>query len=195
MMEPSYEKHFIFIESVIFVSFVVLDLKGTYSSYVKYLGVVVCFVFELLNKQGIKAVAMFFTLMADLFLLVLNKHYIVGVLLFVVAQIIYHIFLGNKSNYKNACVLSVSISLVGLVVLKLTSDITLLSFLAIFYFSNLLSNVYLSKEKNKALFFGFVLFVCCDICVGFHNLLPNNFIFMFLIWVFYLPSQVLIALG
>jgi hypothetical protein len=81
--------------------------------------------------------------------------------------------------------------------------------IATVYAIELISNVtvsaqrYSSEQKSfraRCGFYGFVAFLCCDICVALRFLamqgsLPDDIIPLvsYLVWVFYYPSQVLIA--
>ena len=54
--------------------------------------------------------------------------------------------------------------------------------------------------RARCAFYGFTCFICCDMCVALRFLTLNNIIpaialplTSFLVWVFYYPSQVLIA--
>ena len=78
-----------------------------------------------------------------------------------------------------------------------------LNLLAGLYFSQLLSNTILAwtrRGRRWRLFaLGLTLFVGCDVCVGLFNALPPGspryFAVSIGMWLFYLPSQVLIALS
>ena len=188
-----YKKSFILCESLIYITFIVFDILNKDSLYIKYLGIVVCFLFSLKSKN-IASIALATTLCADFFLLVLNKHYEIGLLFFIITQLTYCFYLNNKNYLYVRFICFVF----GLIVLFVANNISLLNVLVIFYFSNLLINCIESfKLKDKTLFVGLLLFVCCDICVGLFNTNVStslyNFV-SFMMWVFYLPSQVLICL-
>ena len=194
-MKTKYKHPFIIIELSIYVCFIAMDLLGINSTYIKYAGIILCFVFSMLNKQRLKSLAFALTLVADYFLLVINDYYLIGIIAFICVQLVYHIFLGNKNNYKSSLFLGLLFMSIGLIALSYTLNLNALSILAIIYFGNLLVNVYMSHQKNKVIFLGFVLFMFCDICVGLHNMFLTNHTLSILMWVFYLPSQVLISLG
>ena len=76
----------------------------------------------------------------------------------------------------------------------------LLNAVSLFYFTLLLGNLFssLTNKKLRIMSGGFLLFVCCDICVGLFNLLERGPVYdavSLLMWIFYLPSQVLLAIG
>lgn len=191
-------KQFIIIESIIYLSFLVLDILKIDSDYIKYLGIIFCFVNVLYNKKKYQCISMFFTLIADYFLLILLDHYEIGVSSFIFAQITYIYFLGNidKSYFKVFLFIRGFVIIAGTLVLNICSSLTLLNELVLIYFSNLVLNciqAYLTQNKKLAI--GLTLFVCCDICVGLFNINAANSVAAFLMWFFYLPSQVLICLA
>jgi hypothetical protein len=94
-------------------------------------------------------------------------------------------------------------------------EIDLTIFVSLFYFANLLSNLFRALDVYKydkfplvnssLLVAGFILFLLCDINVGIYNILsfnlPNIYLNVLrnlslrLMWFFYLPSQIFIALS
>ena len=78
-----------------------------------------------------------------------------------------------------------------------------LNLAAALYFSQLASNALLAWTLRgahwRAFALGLTLFAGCDICVGLFNVLPAASPLYFPasigMWLFYLPSQVLIALS
>ncbi|MBO4359035.1 MAG: hypothetical protein J5796_04460 [Erysipelotrichaceae bacterium] len=192
------KKAFLTVESVIYVLFILMDLKGLDSTYVKYAGMVFCFLYCLMGKYNYMKAAMFFTLLADFFLLVLNDHYLIGVSSFIVVQMVYCLYLYTRSCSTYLPVRAV-IYAVLLVAMYLKGELDLFNAAVLFYFMNLTMNFIssLSGDVSGLYSIGLFLFVLCDICVGLHNLLPAGKpydIATFLMWVFYLPSQVLISI-
>ncbi len=91
--------------------------------------------------------------------------------------------------------------------LAFTGSLTVLSGLVCLYFPQLVCNAAESLAlppglQNRLFSAGLWLFLCCDICVGLHNLLPllpGSFpaiaaFAQIAMWAFYLPSQVLMGL-
>jgi len=186
------------IESIIYLSFISFDLLKIDSTYLKYLGIVLCLIYVIYNKKSYKVIALSFTLIADLFLLVLNQNYELGVFIFIGAQISYLLYLRsiNNKSFKTFLPIRIFIIIVGSIVLYLSKNNSLLNELVLIYFSSLVINclnAYNAKEKMFTL--GLLLFIACDICVGLHNTTFNTPLISILMWVFYLPSQVLIALS
>lgn len=203
---------FALLESIVFISFTIGDASGKFSTeYIKYAGIALCFLYSLLNIgenkfRFLSSVAFAFTLAADYFLLLRGENFEAGVALFTVAQIFHFL---RISSARNKISLASVISRIALTAIILVFEyafglLTPLNILVAVYFSNLLINcadgfAYFLKTKNALLFAGFLLFICCDICVGTANL-GFNFsqgvreTLLVLCWTFYLPSQTLIAL-
>lgn len=189
---------FLIIESLIYIGFIVLDILRLNSTYIKYIGIIMCLIYALYNRKKNRSIAMAFTLLADLFLLVLNSHYEIGLLCFIVVQMTYLYFLGNiNKGYFNIFLLIRGFFIMaGILISLLYMKVTILNVLVIIYFFNLVFNAIQSYVCNQKMFFiGLLLFIFCDICVGIHNINAANNIATFLMWVFYLPSQVLIVLS
>lgn len=189
-------KLFLTWEIIIYLSFLIIDLfRICDSTYLKYLGIISCFIYALFSKSLILSFSFFFTLLADYFLLVRNDYYVVGVSFFIVVQLIYIIYLRSlniKQNIYIRIFVPLILSLVVFFVLK-----EILYSLVIFYFSQMIiSLIYcLINKKHKLLIVGLCLFIMCDICVGLYNVANVPVIINYLEWFFYLPSQVLIAIS
>lgn len=188
-------KAFILIESIIFVSFIIMDFMNMNSIYIKYLGIVICFVFSILNKNYIISLAQLFTLIADYFLLVIDNYYVLGLISFIVVQMIYMYFLYNN---KTKLYIYIRLSLI-IIAISLINKLPLLYVLVLCYFSMLIMNTITSYiNRNLILSIGFTLFIGCDVSVGLHNILNSGLLYdiaTMSMWIFYLPSQVLITIG
>lgn len=188
---------FIILEAFVYITFIVFDIKNIDSTLIKYLGIIFCLIYSLINRNKYLILAMSFTAVADLFLLVINKYYELGVFIFIFAQISYLYFQGNFNNKGNKAFLAIRCILIGIgIIFLFLYDLNkLLNVLTVIYFINLIINFIQSLyNKQYWLSFGFLLFICCDICVGLNNILPYNKLINLGIWIFYLPSQVLINL-
>ena len=170
------------LEGLIYARFLFLDLtgRGAAGNGLKYLGIVLCALFAWYQARGggsrLMAWALTLTLGADFFLLMLDRYYVLGLLL---------------------CLLSPALlAALG----RLTGE----NLLALIYFSNFLCNVALAVKLprgwGRQFALGLTLFLCCDVCVGIFQspgLLPPALeAFASLgMWLFYLPGQVLIVLS
>ena len=199
---------FLAAEGVLYAAFLALDLTGQSADSVptKYGGVLLCVLFALgcALRGGDRLIppALALTAGADWFLLVRNDNYVVGIALFLCVQTVYYRRLrrgGASAAYPLRAGLALAAGL-GLYALRLASPLNLLAGL---YFSQLLSNALLVWTKKgrrwRAFAAGLTLFVGCDLCVGLFNTLPADSPLYPAVsvgmWLFYLPSQVLIALS
>lgn len=186
------KKLFIALESIIYIAFLVGDIFNIFNTtYLKYLGIILCFLYSLTNKKIYGIFSFTFTLLADFFLLVKNDNYSLGILFFIVVQIIYTYYLHNL-NCNDLLLFRILLPIILILIIK-PHDTQ--SILALIYFPQLVISTLTSFKKDKLLALGLLLFVCCDICVGLHNILAYSKIIAILQWLFYLPSQVLISLA
>lgn len=196
-------------EAALYAAFVALDLSGAGGPDValKYAGVLLCLGFSLLcaARGGDRLVpaALLLTALADLLLLVADRYYALGVLIFLGAQSVYLVRLRLAARHSWWILRSFLplIAALALYALDLASPLNLLAGL---YFSQLLVNAVLAwtlpGRRWRLFAAGLTLFIGCDLCVGAFNspgLVPPA-LYRFAaveMWVFYLPSQVLIALS
>ena len=199
---------FLALEGVLYAAFLTLDLagRGGMSVPVKYAGVLLCLLFALLcaawGGDRLVPIALALTAGADWFLLVRNDHYALGVALFLGVQTVYYVRLrraGADSAWPLRSALALGAGL-GIYALRMASPVNLLAAL---YFSQLVSNTLqawrLKGRRWQTFALGLTLFAGCDVCVGLFNALPPDSSPYFAVsvgmWLFYLPSQVLIALS
>lgn len=192
------KKIFILIESIIYITFIVMDAFNTDSSYIKYFGIILCLLNSILDKNTLISLALLFTLISDYFLLLTNNLLIVGVITFIIVQFIYLYYL-YKNKCNNHIIVRIIFYLLSLLI-AFSGRVSMLYVVAIIYFSTLLMNTISSYSNQALLLFsiGLSLFICCDICVGLHNICNYGLIYKVattLMWIFYLPSQVLISIG
>ncbi len=253
---------FLLLQAVLYILFLSIDIIGgsiMLSIGIKYGIIMLCFFYALLSEGGWKSIvfictdvtkkkdsvkidilllqtALFFTLISDLFILVLD-YYFYGVLTFILVQQLYSIRLAIKNATLNLKIIkpgrsksgsssfifylkrllfqSVISGIILLVLLfyKVPSDRLLIA--SVFYFICILSNTFSAirvtfrdrSSRNNLLYgLGMLLFLLCDINVGLFNLsgfiaLPKDiysviyFYSSILMWAFYAPAQVLIALS
>ena len=199
----------------LYISFMVIDGRGNDSTFIKYGVVISSLSFSLLSFLFIKdkkdiidvsllSIGLVFTLISDYFLLVANSNFEVGVTTFIFAQLSYfarYIFINKYSRYQIVTFSTIRLVLpvIGIIVLVSIKELSLLYVLVVIYFIQLLMNfveailMFIKDKKISSLLLGlgFLLFIGCDICVGLANIGYNE---MYNIsWVFYAPSQLLIA--
>lgn len=200
---------FLLLQSAVYLAFLRLDLTGQPGGVpLKYLSILLCLLFCLaalpLGGSPLIALAMGLTLGADTFLLLLDAHYLLGILLFCAVQALYlaHIARGNGGH--TLWPVRLALFLLSLAVLWGLGLISPLNTWALLYFSNFLCNacqsLFLTGRPARLFSLGLWLFLCCDLCVGVFNcpgLFPQP-LFAFAeigMWLFYLPAQVLISLS
>ena len=200
----------------LFLYFDFNDINIEISNWLKYVGIIICFLASLIpifSKNSAKfqyfiPFSLFFTLLSDYFLLInTDKNlYIFGVVIFIIVQLSYFIYIEtlkkNKTSFLISLIFRIILSSILIIVLSIIR-FDLLSIVSACYFVELLMNFITSLSLIKINKFflifsiGLLLFIGCDISVGLTNLdlfeghiknLVSN-----LMWIFYLPSQVLIS--
>ncbi|SFR68370.1 lysoplasmalogenase family protein [Anaeromicropila populeti] len=215
---------FLLIEAVIYVAFLSLDIANSHSDYstgMKFIGISLCLFYSIICflmkedknlENNIVTLAITTTVIADVFLLLLNRHYTIGLLFFNITQVCYGIKIYLSRRKKGSLFFIIRfvtfLALIWIVGWRKVS-IDLLVLLTGFYFVNLFYNVIgscLQWKKNVLFAVGMLLFLCCDIQVGIFNisqyisiegeLFKKLFAFSQIgMWLFYLPSQVLLTLS
>ena len=186
----------------LFLYFDFNDINIEISNWLKYVGIIICFLASLIpifSKNFAK----------PHYLLLINTDknlYIFGVVIFIIVQLSYFIYIEtlkkNKTSFLISLIFRIILSSILIIVLSIIR-FDLLSIVSACYFVELLMNFITSLSLIKINKFflifsiGLLLFIGCDISVGLTNLdlfeghiknLVSN-----LMWIFYLPSQVLIS--
>ena len=173
---------FVFLQALLNI-FLVLDefndwLNSELADCIKYASVIACFMMStisLTTKKGhFIILALGFTLIADYFLLVLDKHYVIGLSAFILTQTMYFLFIQPK-NWKVSLIIRFGLFGIVTILLPLALKINEASaFLAAFYFINLVTNTadaYVSKDRGLLIFaIGLTFFIGCDIFVCLYNI-------------------------
>ena len=211
---------FVATELVLYALFLAEDFGGVYvgeNVWIKYATVCLAFgcaayfffVFLFQKTDWIDALLLMaglaFTLVSDMFLLVRGEHFEAGVATFICAQLCYFLRIGRTKLWWGASIaLRIVLPAIVIIVLASVKMLDTLYILVAIYFVQLVMNclenvvfAILVKDKRQRaqatlLAVGFLLFIGCDICVGLTNLYGEA---TELIWLFYTPSQVLIALS
>lgn len=201
---------FVIIQGALYLLFLFLDLVGAGDKTVrlKYGSIVLCLLFSAYWSIGggdkLVTAALTLTLGADTFLLLLDRDYLLGVLLFCGVQGVYLVRIYHKNGGNALWGMRLGCCLLAYLALWITGRMNLLNALVVFYLTNFVWNTIQSlalSELGARLFSaGLMLFLCCDLCVGVFNqpdLFPNSWYLFVTIamWLFYLPAQVLIVLS
>ena len=193
-----------------------------YSIVAKYLSILLCFIMTIMiGKNGHDIVdtrllqsGFFLTACADYCLLLSNK-FIVGVIIFCIVQTIYIFRYTRDLTSRSKIFWAISIIYIILSITLLTVFNTQnfdlrLSLICLFYGCLIIVSLITAVRTLKANYFplyssvmiciGMILFLMCDINVVLFNIFEENGNYAarmcgFLIWVFYLPAQVLLALS
>lgn len=208
---------FILLELIIYILLIFCD-TAIPSRPLSFSAIVLAFLFSLWQLKDhdhlLVAIALFFTLLADTYLVLLDSSKTIAMLAFNVVQIVYAYriikYFKIKYPWQIHLILRLVIICLGevmaLIVLKGTFDIVI--FLTMMYFANLFLNMLFSIvhfKENWRFAIGLLLFVLCDICVGLGELdsyltiTSNNVIYLIVnspldfVWLFYLPSQVFLS--
>lgn len=200
--------------ALLYAAFLTMDLcltNGSTSSMLKYCAVLLCLTIAVLSyknpysKQDCKALitAMLFTALADYLLLFTSKTTI-GVMVFCIAHLA-HIARINKSAFKAGVViyLMAAVLLSALAAIGLTLPYLYIAcaiYVALILTATITAFRADMPKRNLILIrTGMVLFVLCDICVALFNVLHAGGMFyeaaLLLIWLFYVPSQISLALS
>lgn len=216
---------------ILYLTFLYMDffnIKALISSNrIKIISIILCFIISLLGKEyglGVNDVfllrlGLFITIIADLFLLVLDSHFILGVFLFSIVQIIYIIRYDNKNIYlkfkKFTALLLILIFMYGIInsfIVKIDFLIVIGFYYAITLLTSFIKSIKACKYKiypspnRYMIVMAMILFLLCDINVFLYNLIdfiPLSAqagktiynISSISMWLFYLPSQVLLSLS
>ena len=189
---------------------------------IKFISIILTFIISLLleeyaiNTKGIflLQLGLFLTIFADLFLLVLNRKYILGIALFCIIQILYSI--RYDSHRTKVTIINFIIIFSILIIIYITMEVDFIFVISIYYIICLLTSTIrgirvctdkLYPSPNRQMIaLGMIFFLFCDINVGFFNIigymepagkyinLLHN-ISSISIWLFYLPSQVLLCIS
>lgn len=213
-MKASLGKAVFFILETVFYGISLLQ-KTEYIDEVRYVSIALCFVFSLFafveekafeNKKQYIVIGLFFTCISDFFLVVLNQYFAAGMGFFFVVQLWYFLYLTssyNRTRQISTLVWRITASVVLSAVLFLIiekKDFLVLGavFYAVFFFHNIAIGIR-NFAKIPMFVVGLILFICCDICVALTNMdvIFASFSFKnitkWLIWFFYIPSQVCIS--
>ena len=214
----------VFVAIELLLYFIILFFDVKHLEIYCYLTIVMAFIFSLfyLNEgryNFICMIAFIFTLVADFFLVVSGKVEYKGLAMtsFLFAQVMYatyiYLQIEEKKKFVIGITLRVTLTVIGILAtfLVLKEGCDYLAVVSIIYFTNLICNIIdtiINIKKLYLLLIALVLFMLCDVVTGLSvadglyftipasSILSKIIYLPFnLIWFFYVPSQVLIALN
>lgn len=193
------------------------------SNTLKFISMILIFIISIIIRKNplshkdlnLLQMGLFITLIADLFLLILDRHYILGIILFSMVQILYSFryeYRNLKLTIRNFIIIFLGLSILHIVYNKFIAEIDFLWTIGLFYGICLLNSVVKAvkaykyktypKPNRQMVLIGMILFLLCDINVAMYNILNyfsnDNILYnvsSVSMWLFYLPSQVLLALS
>ena len=190
---------FLTVETLLYLSFLFLDLRtGADTKWLKFASILMVALMSFRLNDKIVIAALCLTASADVFLLVLDQWYIVGLLLFCIVQLLYSLHLHSQKMLSMQIVLLIFSAILVLAYRRMEP-------LAVGYITVFLLNLFhaasfaiRAKGRQTFLFaFGLLLFFCCDLCVGYYSI-GEGALWEFsriAMWGFYLPGQVMILLS
>ena len=205
---------FVLLEAVLFY-FIIFGKN--YVAEISYISIVLCFLFSLLffkKSDKLIMVGLLLTCGADYFLVLCPPaERLKGMIFFMAAQLVYglraHLLNRNKLLIILRAVLSVIGAVITVAILKKNTDA--LSVISVVYYANLVMNIicaFCHMRSSYILPFAFLMFLGCDTVIGLNvmgegyiNITEGSLVYNIihcgfnLAWVFYLPSQVMIALS
>jgi uncharacterized membrane protein YhhN len=206
---------FLLIEGLLY--YAILTVGGTALIACMYASVVLCFGYVLLRvgKRDVWLVAaMACTVGADFFLVVSEPpERLYGMLFFLAAQLLYAVRLHRTERGRGLLILRIVLNVVavGAALLVLREKADALALVSMSYYANLIANLLVSAKRfsrDRLLCIGFVLFLLCDTVIGLQvaaegylSIAEGSRLYALLYpgfnlaWLFYLPSQVCIALS
>ena len=194
------------------------------SETLKFSSVLLCFAASLLiGSHGVNLrdtrlleLGLFFTLLSDLCLLIL-EYFTLGVFLFCIVQSIYIVRCSTCTSFriiKEILQLALLVIIITAIYRIFNSEFKQLYSIALVYAILLITSTYtafrtfekriLPKVNFMVVSLGMVFFILCDVNVALYNIFqsigfsiynPATNVTSYLIWLFYLPAQVFITLS
>lgn len=204
---------FLIAEAILY--YFILTTGGRTFTVTAYLSIVLCFLFAL---QGIRptpfmVAGLACTVGADFCLVVCDPiQRLWGMVFFLGAQTLYAICLHRNQKSKPLLLIRILLTAAAalIAVLVLKENLDALALVSVCYYANLIMNMvaaFAQWRRNKLLPIAFVLFILCDTIIGLQvassGYLPiaeGSWLYKLIFsgfntaWMFYLPSQVLLAL-
>ena len=193
----------------IYIIFTAADICGfsnKISSVLRFLTVLLSFVFAIINDNKTNGLrkfhCLFLTCFCDIILLFTNKYFI-GVFIFSLVHLGYINITLNKI-YLDKFVITKEISklvlliYIYLIMLNIQSLYSICTLYALMFLLNILyalKALIIYKDRENFLFvLALFMFVLCDIFTAIYNITYKDY-FITILWLFYTPSQYFIALS
>lgn len=198
-MKRSMQFLFLTTELFLYSAFLLLDLfSNTDTKWLKFAAILLIALMSFLSDDKTITAALCFTAAADIFLLLLDQNYGVGIFLFILVQLLY----SRSMNAKKILRFQILIALFSafLFIVSRKTECLACGYITVFLMNLIHACFLYSRNKSKQGFLfllGLAMFFCCDLCVGYYNIGTGalwNFS-RIAMWGFYLPGQVFILLS
>ncbi len=205
---------FLLTELVLYI--LILFAGGKAAVFSSFGAIVLCLMYGLLylpHSSRLLLAGLTMTVAADICLVLCNpRQQLLGMVFFLGAQIFYAVKLHVEKPGAKMLFLRFGLTLgaVAICILVLRRNTDMLALISLCYYANLVMNLvvaFCAGKKYRLLAMGFVLFLLCDTVIGLQeaakgylSMAQNTWFYKLLFmdfnlpWVFYLPSQVCIAL-
>ena len=205
-----------FLGTQLILYYFILTAGGKLLVVTSYLAILLCFAFAAFNADDRNLCilgGLACTAVADFFLVVCSPmQQLPGMIAFLGTQTFYAIALHQKNRSRKLLYLRLALTALGIILTLavLGNKTDPLAMVSVVYYVNLIVNIimaFLRFRKNRLFAIALVLFLLCDTVIGLQaaaggylsigkdSLLYRLIFVPFnLAWLFYLPSQVLIAL-
>lgn len=206
----------IFLLAELILYWLILTTGGKLLAYSSFFAIVFCFLYALtgIKTGNFRLIAgLFFTVLADFCLVVCSPiQQLLGMVFFLITQSFYALALHRSCPKRWIQLLRFALILAGVIICAwvLREKTDPLALISVCYYINLIVNImhaFVQWQTSKVLPVALVLFILCDTVIGLQvasaGYLPIDeesllyrilFVDFNLSWLFYLPSQVLIAL-
>lgn len=198
-MKRSLQIALLITEALLYCAFLYLDLfTDVDTRWLKYSSILLIALTSLCIDEKLLTCALCLTAAADAFLLMLDRWYAAGILLFLVVQLLYSLHMRSSRTLYAQLILTILSMVLAVSCGRLEA---LAGGYILIFLINLIragSRAAEIRSKEALLFFlGLLLFFCCDLCVGWYHI-GSGPLWSFArvaMWGFYLPGQVLILLS
>lgn len=188
-------KLYIFIELLILLVILIgkFFINESILNIIKFIPILINLI-VVINKKSYLKICIFFTLIADLFFLIIDNHSI-GISIFILVQVLYYLYLKDNKLLLNISFINI------LVVLILQNKILMIE--SIIYGLIQLINIYNYHKESKInkklniLKYSLILLFLCDLSILFKSIIKINIFNITLDiveWLFYIISQMIVTI-
>lgn len=188
-------KLYIFIELLILLVILIgkFFIKESILNIIKFIPILINLI-VVINKKSYLKLCIFFTLIADLFFLIIDNHSI-GISIFILVQVLYYLYLKDNKLLLNISFINI------LIVLILQNKILMIE--SIIYGLIQLINIYNYHKESKInkkiniLKYSLILLFLCDLSILFKSIIKINIFIITLDiveWLFYIISQMIVTI-